>query len=95
MVAQAVSLKKSARMVLWNRSIFPVVVGEYGAVSRCRTPFSRQIRSKSTSVLVTPNRPVNTLPLSGQHGVGNPIGPHGLGQGRAHRLGRRLGHQQR
>ena len=28
----------------------PVVVGDRGAVSRCSTPFSRQIRSKSTSV---------------------------------------------
>jgi hypothetical protein len=28
----------------------PVVVGEYGAVSRCRTPFSAQIRSSNTGV---------------------------------------------
>jgi hypothetical protein len=30
--------------VLWNRSTLPVVVGDRGAVSRCRIPFSRQIR---------------------------------------------------
>ena len=27
----------------------PVVVGEYGAVNRCRIPFSTQIRSNNTS----------------------------------------------
>jgi hypothetical protein len=34
-----------SRNVLWKRSILPVVVGEYGAVSRCLMPFSLQIRS--------------------------------------------------
>jgi hypothetical protein len=49
----------------WNRSTFPVVVGEYGLASSCLIPFSRQIRSNSTSAgRGLPNRPVNTLPLS-------------------------------
>ena len=41
MLAKRLSLGRthSARSILWNRSIFPIVVGEYGAVSRCRTPF--------------------------------------------------------
>jgi hypothetical protein len=47
-----------------DRSIFPVVVGERGAVSRCSIPFSRQIRSNSTSTGGWWNRPVNTFPLS-------------------------------
>ena len=62
----------SARRVRWNRSIFPVVVGDRGAVSRCSMPFSRQIRSKSTSIGGCPNRPVNTLPLSVRICCGTP-----------------------
>ena len=56
--------KNSARIVLCSRSTLPVVVGEYGAVSRCRIPFSVQIRSKRTGPGPSPNRPVKTLPLS-------------------------------
>ncbi len=58
------SLKNSARIVLCSRSTFPVVVGEYGAVSRCRIPFSAQIRSNITGPGPRPNRAVNTFPLS-------------------------------
>ena len=61
----SLGVKNSARIVLCSRSTFPVVVGEYGAVSRCRMPLSAQIRSNSTSAgrgLV--KRPVNCLPLS-------------------------------
>jgi hypothetical protein len=48
-----------------QRSTFPVVVGEYGLVSRCLIPFLRQIRSNSTSAgRGLRNRPVNCLPLS-------------------------------
>jgi hypothetical protein len=51
---------------LCQRSTFPVVVGDRGAVNRCRMPFSAQIRSNNTSAALPagPNRPVNTLPLS-------------------------------
>jgi hypothetical protein len=47
-----------------RRSIF--VVGDRGAVSRCRMPFSAQIRSNNTSAELPagPNLPVKTLPLS-------------------------------
>jgi hypothetical protein len=41
--------RSSRRIVPWNRSIFPVVVGERGLVSRVRMPFSLQIRSNMTS----------------------------------------------
>ena len=41
-------VKNSARIVLCSRSTFPVVVGEYGVVSRCRIPLSAQIRSNIT-----------------------------------------------
>ena len=57
--------RNSSRRVLCQRSIFPVVVGVRGRVSRVVMPFSRQIRSNSTSLgrgLV--NLPVNCLPLS-------------------------------
>jgi hypothetical protein len=55
----------SARTVLWNRSTLPVVVGLLTLVSRWVVPFSRQIRSNSTSAgRGLPNRPVNCLPLS-------------------------------
>jgi hypothetical protein len=40
------------------------VVGEYGAVSKCRIPFSAQIRSKRTGPGPSPNLAVNTFPLS-------------------------------
>ena len=36
------------RIVLCQRSTFPVVVGDRGAVNRCRIPFSAQIRSNNT-----------------------------------------------
>ena len=51
----------------------PVVVGDRGLVLRAVIPFSRQIRSKSTSPgrgLV--NRPVNCLPLSVRTSPGTP-----------------------
>ena len=56
----------SLRRVWCSRSILPVVVGEWGVVSRCRIPFSAQIRSNNTSELdpAGSNRPVNTFPLS-------------------------------
>jgi len=41
--------------VLWNRSPFPVVVGDRGAVNKCWIPFSRQTRSNNTSPLPGPN----------------------------------------
>ena len=44
----SVRVKNSARIVLCSRSTFPVVVGEYGAVSRWRIPLSVQIRSNIT-----------------------------------------------
>ena len=62
--ARSWGVKNSARIVLCSRSTFPVVVGEYGAVSRCRIPLSAQIRSNITGPGPRPNRPVNTLPLS-------------------------------
>ena len=65
----------SSRCRVWcSRSIFPVVVGEWILVSRWVMPFSRQIRSNSTST-GTPglwNRPVNTLPLSVSTSCGIP-----------------------
>jgi hypothetical protein len=57
-------VRNSVRSARWNRSTFPVVVGERGWVSRWVMPFSRQIRSNSTSTGGWLNRPVNTLPLS-------------------------------
>jgi hypothetical protein len=57
-------VKNSRRIVLCSRSTFPVVVGEYGAVSRCRMPLSVQIRSNITGPGPLPNLAVNTLPLS-------------------------------
>ena len=56
--------KNPARIVLCSRSTLPFVVGEYGAVSKCGIPFSAQIRSKRTVPGPSPNRAVNTLPLS-------------------------------
>jgi hypothetical protein len=45
------------------------VVGDRGAVSKCRIPFSAQIRSNITSAddPAGPNRPVNTFPLFSQN----------------------------
>ncbi len=65
-VANSLSLgvKNSARIVLCSRSIFPVVVGEYGAVRMCRIALSAQIRSNITGPGPRPNRAVKTLPLS-------------------------------
>jgi hypothetical protein len=51
--------------VWWSLSILPVVMGDLGLVSRWVMPFSRQIRSNSTSAgRGLPDRPVNCLPLS-------------------------------
>jgi hypothetical protein len=47
-------------------------------------PFSRQIRSNRTSVSFSPNRPVNTLPLSVRTSWGTPWRPI-LGEVAAHR----------
>jgi hypothetical protein len=70
--AKVLPLRNSRRSVLWNRSTLPVVVGDRGAVSRCLMPFSRHIRSNSTSAVPLPNRPVNTLPLSVRIWSGTP-----------------------
>ena len=50
------------------------MVGERGAVNKCRIPFSAQTRSNNTSALEPPgpNRPVNTLPLSVRTCSGTP-----------------------
>ena len=54
-------------------SIFPVVVGDAGRVSRWLMPFSRQIRSNSTSAgRGMMKRPVNTVPLSESTSSGTP-----------------------
>ena len=56
-----------------SRSILPVVVGDRGFVSRWVMPFSRQIRSNSTSAgRGLMNRPVNTVPLSLSTSSGTP-----------------------
>ena len=62
----------SARRVRWNRSILPVVVGEYGAVRMWRIPLSVHIRSNSTGPTPGPKRAVNTLPLSVSNWRGTP-----------------------
>ena len=69
-------VKNSARIVLCSRSTFPVVVGEYGAVNRCRIPLSVQIRSNITGPGPRPNRPVNTFPLSVRICSGTPCRPN-------------------
>ena len=65
------SSSSSRRRVRWKRSIFPVVVGDAGWVSRCVMPFSRQILSNNTSPPL-PNRSVNCLPLSVRISSGTP-----------------------
>jgi hypothetical protein len=71
------SLSSSSCRVWCSRSIFPVVVGERGLVSRWVMPFSRQIRSNSTSAgRGLPNRPVNCLPLSESTSPGHPVAAH-------------------
>jgi hypothetical protein len=42
-------VRNSARSARWQRSTFPVVVGDLGWVSRCSMPFSRHTRSNNTS----------------------------------------------
>jgi hypothetical protein len=69
---RSMRVKNSARIVLCSRSTFPVVVGEYGAVSRCRMSLSAQIRSNITGPGPRPKRPVNTLPLSVKIWEGSP-----------------------
>ena len=76
----------SRRRARWNRSTLPVVVGERGAVSRWRMPFSLQIRSKSTSPVPGPKRPVNTLPLSVRIWSGTPW--RRMARARASQVGR-------
>jgi hypothetical protein len=62
--ARSLGVKNSLRIVLCSRSTFPVVVGEYGAVSRCLMPLSVQIRSNITGPGPRPNLAVKTFPLS-------------------------------
>ena len=64
--------RNSARRLGWKRSIFPIVVGLRGWVSRCSMPFCRQIASKSPSTGGWLKRPVNTLPLSVKIYTGTP-----------------------
>ena len=67
------TFSSSCCRVWCSRSIFPVVVGDLGLVSRWVMPFSRQIRSNSTSAgRGRPNRPVNCLPLSLSTSAGIP-----------------------
>ena len=62
--------------VWWNRSTFPVVVGDRGLVLRATMPFSRQIRSNNTSTgFGRVNRPVNCFPLSVSTSSGIPNRP--------------------
>jgi hypothetical protein len=72
---RSLGVKNSARIVLCSRSTFPVVVGEYGAVSRCRMPLSVQIRSNITGPGPRPDRAVKTLPLSVKIWPGIPYRP--------------------
>ena len=65
-------VKNSSRIVLCSRSTFPVVVGEYGAVSRCLMPLSAQIRAGHHRPGPAPNRAVNTFPLSVKIWEGTP-----------------------
>jgi hypothetical protein len=59
--------------VWWNRSTFPVVVGDRGLVWRATMPFSWQIRSNITSAgRGRVNRPVNCFPLSVSTSSGSP-----------------------
>lgn len=52
----------SSRCSVWcSRSIFPVVAGDRGLVSRWVMPFSRQIRSNSTSAGRGPAEPAGEL----------------------------------
>ena len=67
------TVSSSCCRVWCRRSILPVVVGERGLVSRWVMPFSRQIRSNSTSAgRGLPKRPVNCLPLSDSTSAGTP-----------------------
>lgn len=63
-LAKTRSVRNSVRNARWNRSTFPVVVGERGRVSRWAIPFSRSTRSNNTSTGGALNRPVKTFPLS-------------------------------
>ena len=65
-------VKDCARIVLCSRSTFPVVAGEYGAVSRCLMPLLVRIRSNITGPGPGPNRAVNTLPLPVRIWAGTP-----------------------
>src|SRR5438445_7759105 len=80
-------VSSSSRSVLWNRSIFPVVVGERGWVRRCSMPFSRQIRSKSTSAGGCAKRPGEHLAVVGEHLVGHPILPQRHAEALTHLAG--------
>ena len=67
---------------------FPVVVGDAGRVSRWVMPFSRQIRSNSTSAgRGLMNRPVNTVPFVREHFLGRAVDAHGVQEGLADRPG--------
>ena len=65
-------MSNSARRVRWNLSIFPVVVGDRGKVSRCSMPYSRQIASNNTSTGGVKNRAVKTRALSVSSCSGGP-----------------------
>ena len=65
------SSSSSRRKVRWNLSIFPVVVGDAGWVSRCVIALWRQILSNNTSPPL-PKRSVNCLPLSVKISSGTP-----------------------
>ena len=79
----------SSRCRVWcSRSIFPVVVGEWGLVSRWVMPFSRQIRSNSTSAGRGLEEPAGEhLAVVGQHFLGHPVDAHRVHERPAHRPG--------
>ena len=81
-------LKNSARIVLCSRSTFPVVVGERGAVSRCRIPFSAQIRSNSTGRRPGPEPAGEHLPVVGQDLLRHPMPAQRLAAARHTPVGR-------
>ena len=63
-VTDRVHADESARIVLCSRSIFPDVVGEYGAVSGCLIPFVVAQLVEAHRPRAETDRVVNTLPLS-------------------------------
>ena len=84
-------IEELAARLPWNRSIFPVVVGERGWVSRWMIPLSRQIRSNSTSPPL-PKRSVNCLPSSDKNLVRDAELAQRRGEGQADRSSGAPGH---